>query len=281
MHHFEFNIGSYRRDTGHLTLLEHGVYRMLIDSYYMNEGPLKADDEQLMRTHCIRSADEQKAYANVMKDFFRLEDEYYVHDGCDKVLEKIFAKSQAARESAEARWARKNGGSKRTHSKRNANAMQSDSEGNANGMLPITHNPIPNTHNPNIKPTPSAPRESKLDFSQWHEQPDQQILKDWIAMRRGKKAPVSQTVINRYAKQLELACKDGHTVDECLSLSTTKGWLDFKYEWFLNEERKNGNANSNGNYKSQSDRLAESARFAGIRPEDGSSALDGSYERIG
>lgn len=143
MHHYSFNIGDYRKDTGHLTLLEHGVYRMLLDSYYENEGPLKADDARLMRTHCIRTAEEEQAYKNVITDFFQEENGYYRHEGCDKVLEKIYAKSEKARAAAQERWNRKNSHLNGNKTGRNADAMRTHTEGNAGGMPPITHNPVP------------------------------------------------------------------------------------------------------------------------------------------
>ena len=150
MHHYQFNIGDYKKDTAHLSLLEHGIYRMLIDSYYTNEGPLEADDAKLMRTHCVRSADEQQAYQNVINDFFEVVNGAYKHEGCDKVLAKIYEKSDKARESAAKRWAKKNKDLPKEKCAKDANAMRTHSEGNANGMLPITHNPLPN-----IKPTPA------------------------------------------------------------------------------------------------------------------------------
>ena len=143
MFHYAFNVGDYRKDTAHLSLLEHGIYRNLLDSYYMNEGPLEADDTKLMRTHCVRSADEQQAYKNVIADFFIAEDGYYRHRGCDKVLAAIYEKSDKARKSAEARWSSKNKPSRKNSCEPDANALPSQSERNANGMLPITHNPIP------------------------------------------------------------------------------------------------------------------------------------------
>lgn len=142
MHYYQFNIGNYRKDTSHLSLLEHGIYRMLLDSYYTNEGPLPADDAKLMRTHCIRTAEEQAAYKSVVADFFELRDGVYIHDGCQKVMGKIYEKSSKAREAAEKRWANKRAALKADECSDDANALQTDSERNANGMLPINLLPI-------------------------------------------------------------------------------------------------------------------------------------------
>lgn len=135
MHYYQHNIGDYRKDTGHLTLLEHGIYRQLLDTYYTEELPLTTDLNKLMRSHSVRNADEMQAFQNVLNDFFELTEKGYVHDRCDKELEKIYGKSEKARASANARWANRN-------KDIDANAMQTQSESNAIGMLP--NNPIPN-----------------------------------------------------------------------------------------------------------------------------------------
>lgn len=141
MHYYQHNIGDYRKDTGHLTLLEHGIYRQLLDTYYTEESPLTTDLNKLMRSHSVRNADEVQAFENVLNDFFKLTEKGYVHDRCDKELEKIYGKSESARASANVRWAKRN---KDIH----ANVMQTQSECNAIGMLP--NNPIPNNPIPNI-----------------------------------------------------------------------------------------------------------------------------------
>jgi uncharacterized protein YdaU (DUF1376 family) len=41
-----WNIGDYRRDTGHLTTLEHGAYLLLI-AHYWETGPIRDDDKEL------------------------------------------------------------------------------------------------------------------------------------------------------------------------------------------------------------------------------------------
>ena len=79
MHYYKHYIGDYRRDTSHLTLLEHGIYRQLIDSYCLDETPLTNDLAKLMRSHSVRTPDEQQALQNVLTDLFELTENGYVH----------------------------------------------------------------------------------------------------------------------------------------------------------------------------------------------------------
>ena len=134
MHYYQFNIGDYRRDTFHLTLLEHGAYRQLMDSYYLNQKPLPADPAVVMRTHNARTKEEKAAVLAVLENFFVLTDEGWFHKRCDQNIAAFLEKSDKARLSAESRW-----------SKRNANAYESHSEGNA------THKPLTNNHKPITK----------------------------------------------------------------------------------------------------------------------------------
>jgi len=139
VHHYPHSIGDYRRDTMHLTLLEHGIYRQLLDTYYLTESPLCADDATLMRSHCVRTPDECAAFKNVLKDFFSLTENGYIHGRCEKELAAIYAKSDKASASAKTRWQQKQGVS----NSGDANASETHSERNANAMLPNTQHPTP------------------------------------------------------------------------------------------------------------------------------------------
>lgn len=163
MHHYPFNIGDYRKDTSHLSILEHGIYRLLIDTYYLLERPLSLDHRELARLHCARSEEERQALENVLSDFFTKTDDGYIHNGCQKVLEKIYEKSDKARQSAQRKWEiEKAKKCERTESQCDSNANASNnyanaSKNDANDMLPITHNPIPITHNPIFAQCADAP----------------------------------------------------------------------------------------------------------------------------
>jgi uncharacterized protein YdaU (DUF1376 family) len=142
VHYYDHNIADYRKDTGHLSITEHGIYRQMLDSYYLDEKPLCIDHAKLMRSHCVRTADEVQAFENVLSDFFIRTDKGYIHKRCDVVIAAYHAKSTKAGESAKARW-------DRVRAEKDANAMRTHSEGNAN------HKPI--TNNQKIKPTAQIP----------------------------------------------------------------------------------------------------------------------------
>lgn len=132
MHYYQHSIGDYRRDTMHLNLLEHGVYRQLLDLYYLNECELNAN---ALRLICARSAEEIQAAESVLNEFFEKTETGYKHKRCDAEIAKFHNKSIKAKASADARWSAKD-------DKKDANAMRTHSEGNAN------HKPITNNHKP-------------------------------------------------------------------------------------------------------------------------------------
>jgi uncharacterized protein YdaU (DUF1376 family) len=140
MHYYQFNIGDYRRDTAHLSHLEHGIYRSLIDTYMLEESPLSGDMKELERKHLIRTANEKKALRNVLKDFFKFDNSMFLHSRCDEDIISYRDKSLKASKSAKKRW------------EKDANAVRTHSEGNANHK-PKNHKPITNTKKGFIKPT--------------------------------------------------------------------------------------------------------------------------------
>jgi uncharacterized protein YdaU (DUF1376 family) len=213
MHYYEHNIGKYRSDTAHLSLLEHGIYRQLIDTYYLSEQPLIKDVDKLMRSHSVRTADEVQAFKNVLADFFEETKNGFIHKGCQKVLEQIYAKSEKARQSANARWSKKN-------SELDANALRTDSDGNANGMLP--NNLLPNTKPKTIVRTSSARFD---DF--WSAWP-----------KTGRK--VAKAACMKKWKSKNLDAIADKIIEHVNAMKLTKSWLD-GFEpaplTYLNQER--------------------------------------------
>ncbi|MBY8106407.1 helix-turn-helix domain-containing protein [Vibrio fluvialis] len=102
------------------------------------------------------------------------------------------------------------------------------------GVAPRTSHSI----EPVNEPLKSKPKSSGLDFSSWPSEPSEQIFKDWKAMRDKKRAPITQTVINRLASKMVAAGKQfGMSVDDVLGLCVERGWQGFEIEWLANVNR--------------------------------------------
>lgn len=78
------------------------------------------------------------------------------------------------------------------------------------------------------------------DFSAWPGLPSEQVWKDFKQLRRAKKAPVTQTVINQIGKQLALAQQNDISVEEFFSEWVASGYQGFETEWLLSRRARNG-----------------------------------------
>lgn len=235
MHYYPFNIGNYRRETHHLSLLEHGIYRQLLDTYYLEEKPLCADLAKLMRTHCIRTKEEEKALLLVLSDFFTLTDDGYTHQDCDEKIAKYQAKSEKAAKSARARWGK------------DANAMRTHSEGNAN------QEPITNNHKPSKDiGSPKAPEKFNFKKTLLSLGVDEDVASTWLAVRRKKKATNSELALKGILGEI---AKTSLSVNQALKISAENSWAGFKADWY-----ENSLGAKNGQYKSASEKAADRMR---------------------
>ena len=62
MNYYERHLGDYAKDTGHLSMLEHGAYTLLLDRYYSTEEGIPAD--QVHRIARARTKEEKDAVDN-------------------------------------------------------------------------------------------------------------------------------------------------------------------------------------------------------------------------
>jgi uncharacterized protein YdaU (DUF1376 family) len=98
MHYYKRNIGDYSTKAGHLSALEHGVYTLLLDSYYNRErGPTKAEAIRWARA---RTADELAAVDAVLAEFFTEADGVYVQSRVEQELSTYRANAQTNRRIA-------------------------------------------------------------------------------------------------------------------------------------------------------------------------------------
>ncbi len=151
MNYYERHIGDYLKNTAHLSLLEHGIYTRLMDVYYTREDGIPVD--QVERLIGVRSKDERAALSCVLDEFFEACDGMLRQHRCDKEIARFQDKQRKAKASADARW---------SNTERNANAMRTHTEGNADGMHRA---PVPSPQSPDTKPnTPKPPPDGFDDF---------------------------------------------------------------------------------------------------------------------
>ena len=160
MHYYQFNIGDYYSHTHHLDDLEDLAYRKMIDYCYLNECCLPDKVEIIARKIGMRSHNE--SIANVLQEFFELGDYGYFQPRIMRDIEKYKSKSEKAKASANARWSKK-------PIKPDANALQTECEGNAN-QEPRTINQEPVTNNKYLSPIGSVSQSVKKVDNCPHEQ---------------------------------------------------------------------------------------------------------------
>lgn len=181
MHYYRFNIGDYARDTQHLDEMEDLAYRRMLDMYYLKESPLPRSVEKIARL--IRMRSHTESIANVLEEFFICKPDGYHNSGADGVLENTYSRSEKARLAAEKRWSKNN-------KIDDANALQEDSNGNADGMPPNTQYPIPNTHskeNSGKQVLPPCPHQEVINI--WSEvMNDQRQPRVWDGQRKANLA---------------------------------------------------------------------------------------------
>ncbi len=158
MFYYQHHVGDYNNDTAYLTVLEHGVYRLLLDRYYLNEQPLPLDTDQVCRLARARSDEERAAVVAILNDFFIKEEDGYHQKRADWEIEEYHALVERNQRNG------KLGGRPR----RKPRKTQMVSSGNPDGTQEeptgnpdITLTNKPTTQEPtNHKPTPPKPPSS-------------------------------------------------------------------------------------------------------------------------
>ncbi len=250
MHYYEHNIGDYRRDTGHLTLLEHGIYRSLLDTYYLAQQPLCSDLAKLMRAHCVRTADESKALENVLSDFFVLTERGYEHKRCEAVIAEYAEKSAKSKKAAEARWAK--------NSKSDAESMQTQCERIPDAMPTINHKPLTNNHKP-LKPKNTAPSAPKFDFAKAlaDRGVSEDLIAAWLHVRKSKRAVNTEIAFDGFMREVQ---KSGRALSEVVETCVKRSWSGFEVDWLGSKGQISNSAPAVSSLGKHGDATAENAR---------------------
>lgn len=232
MKHYPHHIGDFDKATRHLTRIERSVYRDLIDLYYDTEQRLTLDVQALCRRIVARSNEESTAVQQVLNEFFTETPTGWYHDRCEHEISAYHAntsqKAMAGKASAEAKRLKKlqalNGAS--THVEQPLPAVATDGQRNSTNQSTI--NQSTNQPKGDAPRTRSTPPDKPDDV-------DLQTWTDWLALRKAKRATVSETVVNGARVESE---KAGMTLDAFLQVWCLRGSQGLQADWLRPEERR-------------------------------------------
>lgn len=222
MNYFEHHIGDYAAATAHLSLLEDAIYSRLLRRYYLQEEALPADVKQVARLAGARSQEELEAVQAVLDEFFTLTDTGWHNKRADEEIERYQAKQDKARASAAARWSKD---AMPSDSERNANAMRTHSEGNA------LHTPDTNIST-SLRSVEKARKRAAAPNCP--DDVDPQTWSDWLALRKAKKAPVTETVLDQARRESR---KADLTLAQFLQVWCARGSQGLQADWLKPNER--------------------------------------------
>ncbi len=94
MNYYKRHIGDYAAATRHLSLLEHGVYCLMLDVYYTSEKALPVDTRAVQRLVNARSEEERAAVDVVLEEFFEKHADGWHQSRCDEEIHHKQAKAE-------------------------------------------------------------------------------------------------------------------------------------------------------------------------------------------
>jgi uncharacterized protein YdaU (DUF1376 family) len=184
-----FYTGDYYRDTRHLSMLQHGAYRQLLDHCWDQKGPLPLDETRCYRICGAVSKEEQDAVRSVIDEFFtRMEDGHY-NRRMQLEIEKCNSISGARAGAAHARWAARDAINRIDVAEQHANALQVHSKSNASGPSSTSSS----TSSPASKEkTPLSDKSDDVLFTTFWKSYPKKVGKDAAAKAFVKRKPTKR-----------------------------------------------------------------------------------------
>ena len=105
MNFYKRYLGDYQRDTGHLSMAEHGAYTLMLDVYYATERPLPRDRKALYRLLRAIDAEDQAAVDSILGQFWTEIEDGWINPRASEEITKAEAQAETNRRIAAKREA--------------------------------------------------------------------------------------------------------------------------------------------------------------------------------
>ena len=182
--------------------MEDLAYRRLLDFYFLHEQPIKHRD--IARQIGMREHEED--VMTVLNEFFISTEDGFVSPRADKEIKQYKEFAEAGKRGAAKRWGTPPNG-------------EAISPPNATPIATNNHKPITNNQIREKATSVACPP----DVSQ-------QIWNDWVALRKSKKAPITQTVLNGAVAEAKIL---GWPLEKFLAEWCSRGSQGLKAEWII------------------------------------------------
>jgi len=242
MFYFKFHIGDYRRETQHLTLLEHGVYMTLMSTYYTSEQPLPKDERQLLRLAGARTNEEKQAVLDIVNEFFIPTETHWVHSRIDFELSEYQSKADANRQNGKKGGRPKKNAPQKPNnnpsgfdSLENKTQVDSENKPNNNPDITLTNKPINLlTNKPIIKDIGESDKPTRFMFNKElvNLGCDKDLVTEYMAHRKAKKASNSKIAFDGLIREQQ---KSGLDLNAVMRICIERGWRGFEADWLKSQ----------------------------------------------
>ena len=93
-------LGDYARDTGRLSVMEHGAYNLMLDQFYSTEEALPVEHDEIYRLVRAIRPEEQAAVDKILVRYWRLTDDGYVNNKAIEIIRQRHALSKKNQQTA-------------------------------------------------------------------------------------------------------------------------------------------------------------------------------------
>ena len=212
MHYYQHHIGDFIKATARLTDAQSMAYLRLLWMYYDSEKPVP-DDIDVLSMQVGLPVEELSL---ILRAYFKLENSTWNHTRCDQEIADYHSflekKSNAGKASAERR--KNNSSTGVQHVSNNSSSTE---------QLTTNQQPLTNNHKPNTK-TMAVKRPEDVDQDVWN---------DFLAIRKAKRAVLTQTALDGIQRE---ASKAGWSLNDAIRETVARGWQSFKADWVAEKQ---------------------------------------------
>ena len=94
MKYYSFNLGDYYCSTSHLSLLEHGVYRRLLDILYITNMPLPLSTAECQRLAGCRNQEDMEVVDSILQEYFTKTDKGWINKRAWEIISQMVSKDK-------------------------------------------------------------------------------------------------------------------------------------------------------------------------------------------